>query len=252
MKANHAKIKMTRGVPALGAVLSIPSPEVAEAMARRGWDFLLLDAQHGNWTLETAGEAFRRIFAAGSIPMVRVFQNDPYAIGAMLDRGALGVVVPMVETEEEARAAAASARYGPVGKRSVGGSGLRNWLPVSNAEVNDEVFVAVQIETKLGVENAHAILSVEGIDGCWIGPSDLELSMGVDLSNPEENRQHQEAIERVIEACQQTGKIAGIATPGSQNRWLDAGCLFVTIASETSCISQGSAGILAKYQAYRQ
>lgn len=251
MKVNRAKERMLRGRAALGAVLGMGSPAVAEVMAGRGFDFLLLDGQHGDWDLERAGEAFRRIFAAGSIPMVRVFQNDPFSIGSMLDRGALGVVVPMVETVEQARAAAAAARYGPRGKRSVGGSALRSWLPLGNDEVDDELFVAVQIETGLGVENAEAILSVDGIDGCWIGPSDLELSLGVDMRSEEGRRRHTEAIYEIIRACQRTGKIPGIATPGPDNRWLAAGCLFVTVASDSSCLSRGARETLAAYEAYR-
>ena len=251
MKLNQAKERMLQGKPALGAVLGMGSPAVAEVMAARGFDFLLLDGQHGDWNLERAGEAFRRIFAAGSIPMVRVVQNDPFAIGSMLDRGALGVVVPMVETVEEARAAAAAARYGPRGKRSVGGSPLRNWLPLRNDEVDEEIFVAVQIETELGVENAEAILSVDGIDGCWIGPSDLELSLGVDVKSDEGRRRHTEAIQRIIRACQNAGKIPGIATPGPGNQWLAAGCLFVTVASDSSCLSKGCSSTLSTYESYR-
>lgn len=243
---------MLGGRTAIGAVLGMGFPTVAGMMARSGFDFLLVDAQHGDWTLATAGEAFREIFSAGSIPMVRVTQNDPYAIGSMLDRGALGVVVPMVETASEARAAAESARYGPQGKRSVGGGGLRSWLPVSNDQINDEVFVAVQIESEAGVNNADAILSVEGVDGVWIGPSDLELSMGVDLSVEKDRRRHEDAIKHVLQACRNTGKIPGIAIPGKNNLWLEAGCLFVTVTTEKGCLSQGAGTVLSTYETYRQ
>lgn len=250
VKVNRAKMRMESGKAALGAVLGMGSPAVAEAMARH-FDFLLIDAQHGDWSIESAWEAFRRVVGAGGVPLVRVFRNDPFAIGAMLDRGALGIVVPMVETEEEARAVADAARYGPRGKRSVGGGGLRNWLPVSNEEINDEIFVAVQIETKLGVSNAEAILSVDGVDGCWIGPDDLALSLDVDRTTEVGRQEHEEAIRSVLQACQKTGKIPGIATPGPNNQWLEAGCLFVTVGSEGSCIGKGAAGTLRAYEAYR-
>ena len=253
MKTNRAKINMLAGKPALGAVLGMGVPDVAGGMASRGFDFLLIDAQHGAWDLDRAADAFQRAFAGGATPMVRVFQNDPYAIGAMLDRGALGVIIPMVETVEEAQQAVSSARFGPRGKRSVGGSGLRSWLPMRNDEADEEVFVAVQIETVLGVENADAILRVEGVDGCWIGPSDLGLSLGlgIDPGNPPERDRHEEAIQRVIAACKRAGKIPGIASPGRQNIWLDAGCLFVTVGSDSGCIGKGAAATLQPYAAYR-
>ncbi len=241
---------MQDGHAALGAVLGMGSAQVAEAMARH-LDFLLIDAQHGNWNIESAWEAFRRVVGAGGIPLVRVFQNDPFAIGSMLDRGALGIVVPMVETADEAHAVADAARYGPRGRRSVGGGGMRSWLPVGNDEVNDELFVAVQIETRRGVENAESILSVDGIDGCWIGPDDLALSMDVDRSTDEGRREHEEAIRSVIETAQRVGKIPGIATPGPNNQWLEAGCLFVTVGSDGSCIGRGAAATMSAYSAYR-
>lgn len=248
MKVNHAKRRMLEGQPALGAVLGLGAPVVAGVMARRGFDFLLIDGQHGDWSLETAAEAFRRTYEGGSVPMVRVFQNDAFSIGSMLDRGALGVIIPMVETAEQARAAAASSRFGPRGKRSVGGGGLRSWLPVSNEDAGDEVFVAVQIETELGVANAEAILSVEGVDGCWIGPDDLALSMDVDRSTAKGRKRHETAIHSIIEACRKAGKVPGIATPGPDDQWLKAGCLFVTVGSDSGCISAGAESTLGPYR----
>ena len=173
MKLNKAKMRMMAGKPALGTVLGMGSPEVAGVLARSKFDFLLLDAQHGAWNLQTAGDALWNIGVAGHIGMVRVVKNDFFAIGSMLDRGALGVVVPMVETVEEARAAVDAARYAPQGRRSVGGSSMRSWQSVGNDGINEEIFMAVQIETRLGVERAAEILAVDGVDGCWIGPSDL-------------------------------------------------------------------------------
>src|SRR5690625_1919791 len=119
---------MSQGKAALGIVLDIGCAQVAGRIAASGFDFVLVDMQHGRWNADSAHVAFRRIFQSGSVPMARVEQNDPFAIGSMLDRGALGIVVPMVETKEEAQAAAMAARYGPEGKRSVGGGSLRDFL----------------------------------------------------------------------------------------------------------------------------
>lgn len=212
-------------------------------MAKQRFDFLLLDAQHANWDLRTAGEAFRNIFEAGNVPMVRTTENDPYAIGSMLDRGALGIVVPMVETPEEAQRAVTSIRYGPDGRRSIGGGGMRDWLGVPELEVYREVFLAVQIETRRGVENAKEILAVDGVDGCWVGPSDLSLSLGLGVA-PETDEGQQtlnEAIRTVLSACRETGKVPGICGAGPDNQWLKEGFRFVTVAVDSLCVVDGAA-----------
>lgn len=232
----------------MGIVAALGSPEAAGCVATAGFDFVLVDLQHGRWHINTAHAAFRSIFAGGAVPMARVEQNDFFAIGSVLDRGALGIVVPMVETRAQAEAVAAAARYGPLGKRSIGGGEMRSFLGVGDDEVNDEIFVAVQIETVAGVENAADILSVDGVDGCWIGPSDLQLSMGVDLNDPAGYKRHQEAIEHVITTCRRLGKIPGIAEPGRDAEWLKKGCTFVTIGSESSIIRRGSRSLLQSYQ----
>jgi 4-hydroxy-2-oxoheptanedioate aldolase len=251
MRHNEAKMRMQQGLPCLGAVLFMGSGIAAEIMAREGYDFLLLDAQHGNWTLETAGDCIRRIYQAGSIPMVRVSHNDQYAIGSMLDRGALGVVVPMVETAEEAQNVAKRCIYGPRGKRSIGESSVRSWLPISDEEIDDEIFVSVQIETVRGLENAEKILSVDGIDGCWIGPSDLALSMGLDLKTAAGQRQHKDAIYHIIETCKKTNRVPGIATPGTNNEWLKVGCLFVTVGSDVDSLKLGARYNYNSFKSYR-
>ena len=234
---------MMSGGTARGAVLAIPSPEVAMVMARQRFDFLLLDAQHSNWDLRSAGDAFREIYEAGSVPMVRTTENDPYAIGSMLDRGALGIVVPLVETAEEAERAAKSIRYGPEGHRSIGGGGMRYWLGVPELEVHREVFLAVQIETRRGVENAAEILGVDGVDGCWVGPSDLSLSLGLGVV-PETDKGQQaldEAIRGVLSACKETGRVPGICGAGPDNQWLKEGFRFVTVAVDSQCVVDGAA-----------
>jgi 4-hydroxy-2-oxoheptanedioate aldolase len=243
---NKAKSRMLSGQAALGAVLVIPSPDVAAIMARQGFDFLLLDAQHANWNLQTAGEAFRNIVSADNIPMVRVTWNEPYAIGAMLDRGALGIVVPMVETADDARRAVKSVCYGPQGWRSIGGGGMRHWLPILELDVRDEVFFAVQIETRRGVENATDILSIDGVDGCWVGPSDLSLSLGLGVApDADEGRQTLEnAIHKVLSACRETGKVPGIYGGREASRWLEEGFLFVTVAVDSGCLAAGAADTL--------
>jgi len=240
MRLNRAKRRMLEDKPAIGAAASLGSPLAAEILSLAGFDFVLVDNQHGSWQDDSAMLAFRSICLGIAIPMARVQQNDFYAIGRLLDRGALGIVVPMVNSVEEAEAAAFAVRYPPRGGRSVGafgaqfyGSGYRRWI-------DDEVFLAVQIESERAVKCAEEILAVDGVDGCWIGPADLANSMGVDLNTPQGKEAHEAAILRILETCRKTHKIPGIAASDDAQHWIEQGFLFVTAASDAGFVSKGA------------
>lgn len=112
-------------------------------------------------------------------------------------------------------------------------------------EINEQVFLAVQIEQWRAVEQAEAILSVDGVDGCWVGPADLGLSMGVDLSTEAGRREHEAAILSVRDVCRRLGKIPGIAGyPTTAQHWLDEGFLFVTVAGDSALIASGAPQVL--------
>lgn len=237
---NTAKQKMLRGEPAIGTVCGMGSPIGAEMLARAGFDFVLVDNQHGTWTDESTAHAMRYITLGSATPMVRVSWNDFGAIGRLLDRGALGVVVPMVNSAEEARAAAYAARFPPRGGRSTGGLLAVHYGEPYNAGVNDQLFLAVQIETVQAVEQAEAILGVDGVDGCWIGPNDLARSMGIDRSDPKGFAAHRAMILRVAEACRKTGKIAGIYGDLDISFYLQNGFRFVTALYDGALMLEGA------------
>lgn len=235
MKTNTALQRMREGKPAIGVSLGLGSPIAGEFLSRVGFDFVLVDNQHGLWGQESTMMAFRNICLGPAIPMARVRQNDFGAIGRLLDVGALGVVVPMVNSAAEAKAAVRAACYPPRGGRSVGplgalfhGVDYREWI-------DEQLFLAVQIESIVAVEHAEEILEVDGVDGCWVGPTDLSLSMGLDLSAPEDAAAHQAAILRVLDACHRTGKIPGLAcSADNAGEWIDRGFQFVTAGSDQS------------------
>ncbi len=239
---NVVKQKMIAGQPAHGIVLSIGSPMVAGILGHTGFDFVMIDYQHGDWDDTTALAAVRAISLSPAVPVARVRENDYAAIGRALDRGVLGIVVPMVNSPEEACAAAAAMRYPPNGGRSSAdnlavhyGSDYRTWA-------DKEVFLAVQIETAQAAAQAEEIMAVDGVDACWIGPMDLALSLGVAQGAPA----HEEAILGVLEACRKTGKIPGLFTPDikTARRRLDQGFQFVTISVDISLLSEGGHAIL--------
>jgi 4-hydroxy-2-oxoheptanedioate aldolase len=239
---NTSKQRMLAGQPAVGTVLDMGSPTVAGIVARCGFDFVLVDYQHGDWDDALALAAFRAICLGSAVPMARVRQNDFYAIGRALDRGALGIIVPMVNSADEARAAAFAMRYPPQGGRSFADSLAVHYGPNQDIWANQEVFLAVQIESAQAAERAKEILAIEGVDGCWIGPMDLALSMGVAPGEP----QHEDAIKRVLDACHKIGKIPGIYTPNTATarHRIEQGFLFVTASSDGALIAEGGDAVL--------
>ena len=231
---NKAKQKMLEGRPAVGAEVNLGSTLSVEIIAPLGFDFVLVDNQHGNWADQTSMLAFRNIVLGGSVPMARVRKNDFGLIGRLLDNGSLGVVVPMVNNAEEAEQAVYATRYPPQGGRSSGAFGVGIHGPGYDEWAGEEIFLAVQIETAEGARNTKEIMSVEGIDGCWIGPGDLSRYSGMDLTTQEGRDLHHKTIEEIISACQDAGKIPGIWTGDANgaNHWLSHGCLFVTAGAD--------------------
>ena len=236
MKINTAKRLMLEGKAAIGAGASLGSPLAAEILSLAGFDFVLVDNQHGAWNDTSTMLAFHTICLGPAIPMARVQANDFYAIGRLLDRGALGIVVPMVNSVEEAREAARAARYPPRGGRSVGAFAVGCYGSDYVSWVNDEVFLAVQIESEQAANCAEEIMAVDGVDGCWIGPGDLAYSMGVDVSTPEGLEAREAAIMGVLDACRKTNKIPGIYAGGDAEQRLKQGFLFVTSASDSKSL----------------
>ncbi|MCX6029278.1 MAG: aldolase/citrate lyase family protein [Chloroflexi bacterium] len=243
---NTARQRMLAGQPALGIVLGLGSPTAAGILARCGFDFVLVDNQHGDWDDATTLAAFRNISLGSAIPMTRVRKNDFYAIGRMLDRGALGIIVPMVNSADEARAAAFAMRYPPFGGRSFAGCLAVHYGADYDTWADREVFLAVQIETAPAAQHAEEIMAVEGVDGCWIGPMDLARSMGVAPGAPT----HEDAILRVLAACRKTGKIPGIYTPNAAvaRRRIEQGFQFVTTADDGGLIAAGAREVLRQLE----
>jgi 4-hydroxy-2-oxoheptanedioate aldolase len=231
-----------QGEPIFGFSLGLGSPLSAEILAGSGIDFILLDSQHGSFGPDSTIACFAAMSGGGAIPMARVARNDYTMIGRLLDEGALGIIVPMVHTAEDAKAAADACRFPPAGTRSWGwGRAARYGDDYSDA-VNDQVLVMVQIESVQAVDNAEAILATPGVDGCWIGPSDLALSYGVHPRDRTTDERVVSAVERVLTACRNTGKAPGYAAsgPSDARQRADAGFRFLTAGSDVGFILEGA------------
>ena len=248
MKVNGAKAKMLAGEPAFGIELGLGSQLVAEALARTGIDYLLIDNQHGDWGPESTIAALVGMEGGGATPMARVARNDYTMIGRLLDEGMLGIVVPMVHTAEEAKAAADACRFPPHGQRSCGWGRIGRNDPDYWDWIDEQVFLAVQIESITAVENAEAILATPGVDGCWVGPSDLAFSMGLHPRDAANDDRHARAIERVLEACRNTGTIPGFASWGPADALARAeqGFRFLTVGGDYGFLLDGARAAVAE------
>jgi 2-keto-3-deoxy-L-rhamnonate aldolase RhmA len=204
----------------LGGWLQIGHPAPAEILARAGFDWVCVDMEHGATDHESMTNIFRTLDGFGTVPVARLPLNDPVWIHRTLDAGARGLIIPMVNSREQAEAAVREAKYPPRGTR--GFSYCRashhgfDFVPYI-AEANDEIAVIVQIEHKDAIAALDGILSVEGVDGAFIGPMDLSGSMGIvgQLQHP----QMTAALDRYLAACQKQGVAAGmhIVHPNAAN-----------------------------------
>ena len=189
--------------------LGLGSPSVAELMAESRADSIVFDLQHGLWTRSSLEHAIGLVRGKAA-PVCRVQDDSYFAIGTALDAGAVGVIVPMIETAEQAMACVAAAKYPPDGRRSTGGvrviADYKSYLPQANANT----LVAVMIETAKGVEHAAAIAAVPGVDCVFIGPFDLSISLG---TYPENGPRHEAAMQSVLATCRAAGKACGLFTP---------------------------------------
>src|SRR3990170_725532 len=247
MKINHVRRRLAAGEPSIGTWLSLPSPEAAEYVSRLGFDWLVVDTEHNPVDIRTLAQMFAAMANSNTAPMVRIPWNSAENFKRVLDAGAWGVVVPMVNSREEAEHAVSAARYAPGGTRSVGGGRFPMSFDTGAEEyfrnANDHVLVVLQIEHIQGVENADAILSVPGVDACFIGPNDLAASMGIGLGVPLEsdNPALVEAIFEIRDACIRNGVAPGVHTSGAAgaNQRIEEGFQFLALASELKYMLSG-------------
>ncbi|MBM4074366.1 MAG: 2-dehydro-3-deoxyglucarate aldolase [Planctomycetes bacterium] len=238
MKRNPVKAALRAGQPQVGTWMSLGNVFAARLMARTGFHWLTVDMEHSPIGWDSAGLLFGAIADAGCTCLARVPKGDHTHIKRVLDAGAHGIVVPMVNTVEEAQIAIAAAKYPPVGNRSVGG-GMHSLNFGATAgdyykSANDEILVVLQTESPEGVENAEAIYSLPGVDAIFVGPNDLAAQMrgpdGIDPSAAE----LEAMLQRVLAAGKKTGTPVGLhvqAVEACQKR-IAEGWQFIALGSE--------------------
>jgi len=234
----------------LGTWIQMGHPAVAEILALAGFDWIAADCEHTDINVSQFAGLARGMYGRDTVPLVRVRENDTLAIRQMLDMGAQGVIVPLVNTAEEAARAVAAAKYPPQGVRGFCFSRMNEWgseFETYLARANDDIAVVVMIESKQGVENIDSILAVEGVDGIFVGPYDISGSYGIpgQTSAPI----IQEACRTLVEACERAGKSAGLhvvlPTPEAIVKAIADGFTFIALGVDAVFLNDGARAALA-------
>lgn len=251
MRRNQALAKQRAGKVTLGPVLVYDSPDAAEQVAHLGFDWVWLDWQHGQFTESTLNNALGRFLAVETTPLVRVRYNEPGAINRVLDMGAMGVIVPMVQNAAEAAAAVKAAYYPPKGLRSGGGVRLALIGGDSGyyAHANDEIMMVVMVETEEAIANVKSIMEVPGVDVVLIGPGDLMINV---KANGHDEAYHEELSLQVVEASRQTGTVAGYVcvTHEQAAKRVAQGFKFINYGSDHAAVTSGMKQLKAEYAAW--
>ena len=234
MRSNRTKQKLFAKQNVWGVFMQLPSPELVEVSALVGYDFVVVDCEHGAISEDVAAHMIRAADAAGITPLVRVPRNEAPTILRYLDRGAQGIMVPQVNSVADAKRAVEASRYFPAGRRGIAPNrasdyGLTRDLKDALADVNAETLVLVQLENRIGVEHIAEIAQTEGVDVVFIGPGDLSQSLGkpAQFDAPELH----ETIASIIRACVQAQVPVGIYTGNSADarRYAEAGVLMQAV-----------------------
>ena len=226
----------------VGGWLQLPGTATAELMGTLGFGFVVVDQQHGLIGDDAVLPVLQALAATGTPAIVRVPVNEHAPIGRALDRGAAGVVVPLVGSADEAASAVAACHHAPRGTRSYGPTRLA-WAPLPA----DPVCI-VMVETVDAVEQAEAIAAVDGLDAVFVGPSDLSLSAGLPLSAQLDDPGFADLVRRVVEPCRERGLPVGVycASPAHVHRFRELGFTFFTLMSETALLRAAAVQKLAE------
>ncbi|MDR8105016.1 4-hydroxy-2-oxoheptanedioate aldolase [Burkholderia cenocepacia] len=249
---NDFKRKLGTSEPQFGLWAALADPYVTEVLATAGFDWLLIDNEHAPNDVRSTLAQLQAVAAYASHPVVRPVKCDTAIIKQLLDIGAQTLLLPMIDSAEQARDAVSATRYPPEGVRGVGSALARasrwNRVPDYLGTAASELCVLVQVETVTGLGNLRAIASIDGVDGVFFGPADLSASMGL-LGKPGAP-EVREAIRKGIETVRELGKAAGVLAPDRAfaQEYIAAGATFVAVGTDTGLLSTVAAQLAASYK----
>jgi len=245
--------RILRGDTLFGVWAGLGSPAAAELLGKAGFDWIVVDLEHGAATESELLAHLTAIEVTGTVAIVRPQSGERLRIGRALDLGAAGIVVPRLDTIAEVREAVTFLRYPPTGGRGVAlltrGGRLGSVNHAGVAAINDDIVGIVQIESPSALEAADEIAAVDGVDVLFVGPADLSHSLGVPGQFASDR--YQAALRRVVDACRAHGKAAGILLydPASFGPHLELGYTFVGLGADNSFVLDGARGALASARA---
>lgn len=248
---NGFRRRLLAGETLIGSWCALASPISTEILGLAGFDWLVLDGEHAPNDITTFVPQLMALKGSHSAPVVRPPCNEPVIIKRLLDIGFNNLLVPFVETEEEARRAVASTRYPPAGIRGVSVSHRSNMygtLPDYNQSINDNITVLVQIETRQAVDHIDAIAAVDGVDGIFVGPGDLSAALGY-LGQPA-HPEVLDVIKHIFDRARAAGKPAGILAPveADARRYLEWGATFVAVGSDLGVFRSATQALCDKFK----
>ena len=251
MRSNPVKRALRDGKPTFGTWLSLGDLFATRILARMDFAWLTLDMEHCAIDRSQAAMIFATIADAGGVPLARVPKGNHDYIKRTLDAGAWGIVVPMVDTVEQAKTAIAAAKYPPIGNRSLGGGMHSLNFDGTSAEyfarANDEILVILQTESPIGVANAEAIYSLPGVDAIFVGPVDLRAQMRKPDGTEATDEAFEAMLQRVIAIGKKTGTPTGmhVMDPQAALRRAEQGMQFIAVGSELRMMTEKAAETLA-------
>ncbi len=236
MRENTLRAIWSSKNAAINGWLHSPSSWSAELMAHQGYDSLTVDLEHGLVDFQTAIPILQAISTTNVIPLARVPWNEPGIIMKLLDAGAYGIICPMIDTAEQCERFVGACRYHPAGYRSLGPTRARWYAgPDYEQHANAEIAAFAMVETRAAVENIEQIVSVPGLDGVYIGPGDLSLSLGLKKRLDNDEPAFFAALDKILAACEAHGIVAGIHTndPSYALQMIARGFRLVTVMSDS-------------------
>ncbi|MBL8503138.1 MAG: HpcH/HpaI aldolase/citrate lyase family protein [Rhodocyclaceae bacterium] len=251
LPVNRFKRALREGRPQIGLWSVLANAGVTELLGAAGFDWLCIDMEHAPNELPDVQAQLQALRGAGATPIVRPPWNDMVWVKRVLDLGAQTLLIPYVQTAEEAAQAVSYMRYPPAGRRGVaGGTRATQWGRIRDYYkcVEEELCLLVQVESRQGLENLDAIAATPGVDGVFVGPADLSADMG-HLGDPQHS-EVQAAIEDALRRIRASGKAAGILARGEEGarRWIGAGCNFVAVGVDAVLLAQAADGLAAKFR----
>ena len=248
MRENTIKTICQAGNVVINGWLAIPNSFSSEIMAHAGFDSLTVDMQHGAMHYDAGLTMLQAVATTDVIPMVRVPWNEPGIIGKALDAGSYGIICPMVNNRAESEALVRACKYPPIGSRSNGPTRARYYAGDNYAtEANDTTLAFAMVETAEAMQNLDDILSTPGLDGIYVGPADLSISLKNSMPPDPQGAQAMEAIAKIGQACKKHGVIAGIHCMSAQHAldMIGLGFQLVTLMSDAAFLSAQANAVVA-------